>query len=357
MLHTGTKDTSRGSNPSALAAVERLVERLETLGGRLVIDADAHATDPNGLDGARRERYESDPDYYHGRPVSAEDLILEMDGAGVDMAVIWQDPASTAYNDDPEHNTRALLRANGYVRDSALRFPDRFIPAGWVDPKACGLDNALQMAEMLVRDFGFLIVKLNPAQNRYRIDSPPVFAVVDRLVALGAVPAFHFGADGPHTPSGGLRQLAERYRPYPLVAVHMGGGGAAYETAESLYQDARRLGLDCPNIRYVLSAKRDTHMESDLIAYQLAGEPFCHNLFCASDAPYGRMAWNFGGFRSIFRGLVEGAHHTDARVRGRPGLFTPEAARGYLGGNFARFAVQGYRRLLTAWQTSPAVCR
>jgi predicted TIM-barrel fold metal-dependent hydrolase len=348
---------NRNLNPSALAAVERLVDRLETHAGRLVIDADAHATDPDGLDSVQREIYESDSDYYHGRPVSAEDLIREMDGAGVDMAVIWQNPSATAYNDDPEHNTQALARANRYVRDSALRFPDRFIPAGWVDPKACGLDNALGMADTLVRDFGFLIVKLNPAQNRYRIDSPAVFAVVDRLVALGAVPAFHFGADGPYTPSGGLRRIAERYPAHPVVAVHMGGGGAAYETAESLYREARQLGLECPNIRYVLSAKRDTHMESDLIAYQLAGEPFCRHLFCASDAPYGRMAWNFGGFRSIFRGLIDGARHTDARVRGRPGLFTPEAAREYLGGNFARFAAEGYRRLLTACQAGPALCR
>jgi hypothetical protein len=33
-------------------------------------------------------------------------------------------------------------------------------------------------------------------------------------------------------------------------------------------------------------------------------------------------------------------------VRARPGLFTPEAARNYLGGNFARFAAAEYRRLL-----------
>ena len=33
-------------------------------------------------------------------------------------------------------NVRALEAANRYVRDSAARFPDRLIPAGWVDPKA-----------------------------------------------------------------------------------------------------------------------------------------------------------------------------------------------------------------------------
>lgn len=333
-------------SPSLIASIEQLARRLEDGAGRLVIDADTHVTDLDSLEGACRQRYESIPDYYHGRPISAEDLIREMESAEVDMALIWQNPAATAYRDDPEHNTRALAAANGYVRDSALRYPDRFIPAGWVDPKACGLENSLLLVDTLVREFGFPIVKLNPAQNRYQMDSPQVFAVVDRIVSLGAVPAFHFGADSPFTPAAGLRRLAERHPAHPLIAVHMGGGGAGYEAAEPLYREARRLGLERPNIRYVFSAKRDTHMESDLIAYQLAGDPFHHNLFCASDAPYGRLAWNFGGFRALFRSLIDGAGHTDARVRACPGLFTPEAARNYLGGNFARFAAQSYRRLL-----------
>src|SRR5258706_16412034 len=123
----------------------------------------------------------------------------------------------------------------------------------------------------------------------------------------------------------------------------MGGGGAGYMEAEILYHKARELGLRWPNIRFVLSAKRDTHIESDLITYQLAGEPFCKNLFCASDAPYGRMTWNFGGFRAMFRSLTDGDNHTDARLRAQPGLFTAENVQGYLGGNFAEFAAAGYR--------------
>jgi hypothetical protein len=171
---------------------------------------------------------------------------------------------------------------------------------------------------------------------------------VDHIVAVGAVPAFHFGADSPYTPAEGLRHVAERHPAHPVIAVHMGGGGAGYEAAEQLYLDARRLGLEYANVCYVLSTKRDAHMESDLIAYQLAGEPFCHNLFCGSDAPFGRMTWNFGGFRAMFRGLVDATRHTDARVRACPALFTPEAVGNYLGGNLARFAADGYRRLLTA---------
>lgn len=331
-----------------IQAADRLLRHLETHSGQLVIDADIHITDLDNLDAVRRHRYETTPGYYHGRPISAEDAIREMNMAGVDMALAWQNPATTAYSGDPAANTEALTRANRYIRDSAHRYPDRFIPAGWVDPKACGLENTMELLETLVLKFGFLIVKLNPAQNRFQIDAPISVAVVDRIIELGAIPAFHFGADTPFTPAEGLRALAERHPASPLIAVHMGGGGAGYLQAEETYQKARLLGLECPNIRYVFSAKRDTHMESDLIEYQIAGEPYCRNLFCGSDAPYGRMTWNFGGFRAMFQSLIDSENHSDARVRARPGLFTPAAAGGYLGGNFARFVAGEYRRLLAA---------
>lgn len=334
-------------SPPAAEAAERLQQYLETHADRLAIDADIHITDFESLDSVQRQQYDSTPDYYHGRPISAEDAVREMDMAGVDMALAWQNPATTVYGENLEANTRVLTDANRYVLESAKRYPDRFIPGGWVDAKACGLDNTLLLVEKLVAEFGFLIVKLNPAQNGYQIDGPFSLAVVDRIVELGAIPAFHFGADTPYTPAEGLRSLAERHPERPLIAVHMGGGGAGYLEAEGLYRAARQLGLECPNIRYTFSAKRDTHIESDLVAYQLAGEPFSRHLFCGSDAPYGRMTWNFGGFRAMFRSLIDSEKHTDARVRARPGLFTPEVARNYLGGNFARFAAGEYRRLLT----------
>jgi predicted TIM-barrel fold metal-dependent hydrolase len=343
-------------NPTAVEAAQRLGQYLEDHANRLVIDADIHITDLDTLTAAQHQRYQKNPDYYHGRPISAEDAIREMDMAGVDMALAWQNPATTVYSGSMEANTRVLTEANRYVLESARRYPDRFIPAGWVDAKACGLDKTLDLVQKMVVEFGFLIVKLNPAQNGYQIDGPLSLAVVDQIVATGAIPAFHFGADTPYTPPEGLRCLAARHPERPLIAVHMGGGGASYLAAEHHYREARKLGLEFPNIRYVFSAKRDTHIESDLIAYQLAGEPFRRNLFCASDAPYGRMTWNFGGFRSMFASLIECETHTDPRVRARPGLFSPETARDYLGGNFARFAAGEYARLLGASSSWSARC-
>jgi len=325
-------------HPEAAAGLAALAERLETGGAYLAIDADTHISDLAALPESERRRHDADGGYYHGRAISAEELIAEMDLAGVDMALVWQNPSATAYGADPERNMEALAAANRYVCEAARRHPARLIPAGWVDPKACGPENTLSLVDTLVGELGLFMVKLNPAQNEFMMDCPEALAVVDRIVEWGAVPAFHFGADTPYTPASALRAVAERHPERPLLAVHMGGGGASYMDAERLYVEARALGLERSNIRYALSTRRDTHTESDLIAYQRAGEPFSRHLFCASDAPFGRIAWNFGGFRAMLRSL-EAA---------RPALFNSEAAANYLGGNFARFAAKSCRHLLDA---------
>jgi predicted TIM-barrel fold metal-dependent hydrolase len=188
----------------AIASIRRLISFLEKNYDRLVIDADTHATDLGSLAGAIRQRYQSEPGYYHTRPISAEDLLREMALASVDMALIWQNPACTLYGNEPDRNFESLLAANRYIRDAAVRYPNKFIPAGWTDPKACGTENAIRMAEICVCELGFPFVKMNPAQNSYPINRPDVLSVVDRIVELGAVPTFHFGADTPFTPADGF---------------------------------------------------------------------------------------------------------------------------------------------------------
>ncbi len=338
----------------AIASIRRLVSFLEENHDRLVIDADTHPTDLGSLTGTIRQRYQSELNYYHGRPISAEDVLREMALASVDMALIWQNPLCTPYSNEPDHNVESLLAANRYISDAAMRYPHKFIPAGWTDPKACGTENAIRLVEICVCELGFPFVKLNPAQNSYPINSPEVLQVVDRIVELGAVPVFHFGADTPFTPADGFEAVALRHPDHPILGVHMGGGGAGYREAEELYRNARELGLRRANIRYILSARRENHTETDLITYQLAGPPYSLNLFCGSDAPYGRMTWNFGGFRAMFDSLVRSEGHTDERMRSHPGLFTPESVRGYLGGNFARFVLSACEHLLLVQNISNA---
>lgn len=287
----------------------------------MVIDADVHATDTRKYPARGRA-------YYHGRPLSLEEILAEMDAALVDAANVWQNPAATLYPGTEDANFGALLEANEYIALGASKYPKRFIGSGWTDPKACGVGNAVRIAEVCVKEFGFVIVKLNPAQNRFPIDSPQVIEVVEAIVSLGAIPAFHYGADTPFTPARGLEAILQRFPETPVLAVHMGGGGAGYLEAETQYQESIALGLRYPNLKYALSALRDTYIEEALIQYQAAGEPFSRNLFCASDAPYGKMSWNFGGFRAMLESLG----------------FDDDSVRGYLGGNFARMLTSHQER-------------
>ncbi len=310
-------------------------------GDDLVVDGDAHVTDLAALPPPLAARLASSPDYFHGRPVSAEQMLAEMDLAQVDLALIWQNPFATARDGTAEANKRALLAANAYVQDAARRWPRRFIPAGWTDPSALGLERALEVVEQAIAQAGCLAVKMNPAQNRFPIDHPHVFSLVDRILALGGIPAFHVGGDTPFTPASGLERVARHCAPRPIIAVHMGGGGSSYTEGETLYQEIRALGLRCSNLFFIQSAKRDCHIESDFIAYELAGGPHPHQIAVGSDAPYGRLSWNFGGYRSLFASLRD-PRHPDPRLRRNPGLFVGRAEARYLGANLIRLLRNGY---------------
>jgi predicted TIM-barrel fold metal-dependent hydrolase len=326
--------------------IELQLDFLKQNKNTLIIDADTHISDIENMPEPLLRKYLITNNYYHGKPISAEDLIIEMRMAGVDMSLVWQNPAVTVYGNDRQKNFETLLAANRYVFESAKKYPEKLVPGGWTDPKNLGVELAIKMAEICVTEFGFLFVKMNPAQNEYPIDSDDVVTVFKKIVELGAIPAFHFGGDTPYTRAEGFEKLAHLFHRHPLLGIHMGGGGASYPEGEIHYQKARKLGLKCPNIRFIESAKRDTHIESDFITYQLAGEPFSKNIFCASDAPYGRQTWNFGGFRSMFKSLIDGQNHTDKRVRKNPKLFSEEIAQNYMGRNFAEFVIDWYEKLL-----------
>jgi predicted TIM-barrel fold metal-dependent hydrolase len=326
-------------------AAQSRVEYLSAMRGKLVCDADTHLTDMSKLPAALYERLSNDLNYFHGKPIGSSELLAEMDVVGVDISLIWQNPAATVYPGLPDDNYEALFEANKYIADSAAMHIRRFLPAGWIDPKALGKEKAIELARRCIDEFLFPIVKLNPAQNAFPIDSDIVIECAQSIASRGAIPAFHFGADTEYTPAEGLERLAISLDPSPLIAVHMGGGGASYIEAEDLYREARALGLRRKNIFYVFSAKRDTHMESDLISYQLAGEPYCRNIACGSDAPYGRQSFNFGGFRGMFASLSSGKSHGDPRVQANPDLFTAEALSPYLGRNLIDLVLAAYDRI------------
>jgi len=332
---------------TALQAMRDRCAYLEANRARLIIDADTHLTDLSTLTGKIKAAYEATPNYYHGRPIGHDDLLREMIPAKVDMALSWQNPAATPYSGDPAADFKNLMQANRYIFEVAQNYPQSFIPAGWTDPKALGVDNALRVVDACLFEFGFPVIKLNPAQNAYPITSEEVLAVVDRIAGYGAVTAFHYGADTEFTPAEGLEEVARQFPQASFLAVHMGGGGAGYLEAESIYLKTRQMGIRNPNIHFIQSAKRDTHIESDFIVFQQAGKPYCNNISCGSDAPYGRMSWNFGGYRAMFKSLQDVDNHTDSRIRKGEVVFSDEDIQGYLGGNFAALIIDAYKKIFS----------
>jgi len=315
----------------------------------LVIDTDTHITHPLLIGAQVKSKLKTFTGYFQGMPVSAEQLINEMDINGVDMALTWQNPACIDYGKNHKVNYQKLVEANEYIYTSSRKYPARFIPAGWTDPKALGLDLAKKCVEKLVLEFGFPIVKMNPAQNEFYMDSPMVFDVLDTIIGLNAVPAFHVGSDTEYTSVEALEKIAKTYPDIPIIAVHMGGGGAGYNEAECNYHAIRNLGLKYENLKFPLSAKRDTHIESDLISYKLAGNNFYRNLFYASDAPYGKIAWNVGGFKSLLKNLRSEDYLADGRLQEHPHLFDLRSEQQIMGGNFATFMCEIYSNILSVY--------
>ena len=339
------KEKSMAFANTALQAMKDRCAYLEANRSKLVIDTDTHLTDLSSLKGKIKAAYEATPNYYHGRPIGHEEILREMTMAHVDMALSWQNPAATAYSGNPAADFESLMHANRHIFEVSRNYPHSFIPAGWTDPKALGIENALQVVDTCLFEFGFPVIKLNPAQNAYPITSNEVLAIVERIAGAGAVTAFHYGADTQFTPAEGLEKVARQFPQASFLAAHMGGGGAGYLEAERMYLDTREMGIRNPNIHFIQSAKRDTHIESDFIVFQQAGKPYCNNISCGSDAPYGRISWNFGGYRAMFKSLQDTENHTDPRIRNREVVFEETDIQGYLGGNFVDLILAAYRRI------------
>jgi len=333
-------------NQTKKIKIENFLKYLHTHKNRLIMDADTHISDLKKMDEWNKTLYDSSPNYYQGKPINAEQLIAEMDMSNIDMSLCWINPALISYHSSLESNYKQLKNAIEYIMKASEKYPTRIIPSGWIDLKILGLNKSMDLVDECINEMGLLVIKMNPAQNGYHMNHPDVCKLVKFMADKGAIPAFHYGADTPFTPPESLVAIAEGIYPHKLIAVHMGGGGASYMEGEAIYHKTRELGLKCDNIYYVESAKRDTHIESDFIAYVAAGEQHYKRIMCGSDAPYGRQSWNYGGYRSMFSTLKNPILHTDVRIHSMQAVFTDEIIQRFMGENLVDLLIEGYSKLL-----------
>jgi predicted TIM-barrel fold metal-dependent hydrolase len=234
----------------------------------VIVDADVHLS----------------PAREGGVGMTVQELLLQMDRAGVDRALAWLQPPYLRQTDE----------ANAYVWQATQAHPERIIGFGWVDPHL-GLDAARETIRRCLGEYGFHGVKLNGAQNSFFIDDPALaIPVVEEIALAGTVLALHVGADAfEHTHPFRVGKLAQRYPELPILMVHMGGVGHADLTAAAI-----EIAQQHRNITLIGSAVKSRPI---LRAVQVLG---AERLCFGSDTPFEYMHVELARYRALLTGEV-----------------------------------------------------
>ena len=140
---------------------------------------------------------------YPDEPGTAEQLVEDMDAEGVDRTVIVQTSWSTW--------------DNGYMADSVLRFPDRFIGHGLIDPQD---PKNVDKARYWVKERGLAGFRLHPMyypEEKILLNkqNEPLW---EEIAELGAVVQFHLRP----CDADQVSAIAGRCPDTPLILDHMG---------------------------------------------------------------------------------------------------------------------------------------
>ncbi|NLE45942.1 MAG: amidohydrolase family protein [Chloroflexi bacterium] len=241
----------------------------------MIVDADVHISPTEGI--------------------LVDELLRRMDRAGVDKALTWLQPPYV----------REVDTSNAYVYEAATRHPDRILGFGWADPNL-GVDKARDMAKKCITEYGFYGVKLNGAQNPYYIDDPVIsLPVIEEIARMGAVLAFHVGADDyQRTHPFRVAKIARMYPEMTILVVHM--GGASYN---DLSREAIEFAQECPNPVLIGSNVRDI---SILSAIKTLGP---RRVCFGSDTPFALMHVEVAKYRALLDGEVDEEGQADIMGR------------------------------------------
>lgn len=248
----------------------------------MIIDADCHISSRK-LDGLA---------------ITADELIEQMDRAGVEKALVWLKPPYDK-NIDPEN--QAIYRAQ-------RRYPQRLIGFGWANP-LLGAEHTRNTIQRCFEEYGLYGLKFNGAQDGYVIDDEQlVLPFIEQAASYDKPLAFHIGADFyENTHPYRLGHIAARFPETRFLMVHMGGAGIP-----SLQRSAIETAQQYPNLTLIGSAIDERAI---LNAIQKLG---AGRLCFGSDTPFGLMHVHLARYRALLRD------------------FGPADQEKILGGNLAR---------------------
>lgn len=164
----------------------------------------------------------SRPAFGNAIAYSSDDVLRDMDRAGVDRSLIM--PIPHVYDND-------------YVAESARRHPDRFTPWAYVDPW-----HIKDPREAVGRfaDLGFLGIKFRAVSLRYSLsDHMLLDPIIGAAQEFGLRVSMHTGDDPACTPLQ-VQEMAQTFPEVKFLLVHAG--------FRLLIEEALIVAQRCPNV-------------------------------------------------------------------------------------------------------------
>lgn len=234
----------------------------------MIIDADVHISP-----------------YREDNRITYDELLRRMDRSNVQYALTWLQP----------HYFRNVVDGNAYIAEAMEKHPDRILGFGWVDPHF-GLESCLKEIDRCINQFGFWGIKLNGAQNEFRIDDEKItWPIIESIIKTGKFLAFHIGADSiENTHPFRLGKVASAFPDATILAVHM-GGAAQPDFSTAMIEIAH----EYKNIYLIGSA---VNPQAILKAIGILG---AGRILFGSDTPFGLMHVELAKYRALLEDLTQ----------------------------------------------------
>ena len=230
----------------------------------MIVDADCHISSQ----------------HWDGLAITANELVEQMNRAGVDRALVWLKPP---YNKDIAPENRAVYEAT-------RAYPNRLIGFGWVNPRL-GRQVAGDTIRQCYEEYGFHGIKFNGAQDDYVIDDESVLSLIEQAARYDKAIGFHIGADFyENTHPYRLGHIAGRFPQTRFLMIHMGGAGKP-----SLERAAIEVAKQHPNILLIGSAIGERAI---LRAIDQLG---ASRVNFGSDMPFGLMHVQLAMYQALLR--------------------------------------------------------
>jgi predicted TIM-barrel fold metal-dependent hydrolase len=161
-----------------------------------IIDARVNTCGPDKTDGAKQ---------------SPEEIIANMNKAGVDKAVIFP------FNEINPGISFSL--ANDYIAKAVKSYPDRLIGFARLDPNYG--DRALNELERAINKLELNGIKLHPSSQKFNLDNPYVLQILKKAAEL-RIPVI-FDSGKPNSQPSAFSKLAEAVPEAKIIMAHMRG--------------------------------------------------------------------------------------------------------------------------------------